>query len=182
MLGVAYVLAAATRTSLPAHADDPPDAARGMLAQVGDQLVAFGSEDGGAPLAVSDIPPHSDVVLAWPLDTARRVARNASRLNLIILMHFDPSSLSGPETARAANGIVAFTAVCSHQACWVTDWLSSKQLLQCPCHQSEYDLRQGGKVVSGPAPRGLAGLPLKVADGKLVVAGPFTDRVGGQKL
>lgn len=153
-----------------------------MLAQAGDQFVAYGSEDGGAALGVPDIPLHGDVVLAWPIDTVRHVVRNASRLNLVILMHFDPASLSEQETAHAVDGVVAFTAVCSHQACWVTDWLQSKQVLQCPCHQSEYDLRQGGKVVSGPAPRGLPGLPLKVADGKLVVAGPFTDRVGGQKL
>jgi rieske iron-sulfur protein len=182
MLGAACALAATTSASRTVRADDPPDAARGMLAQAGDQFVAFDSQEGGASLGTSDIPPHGDVVLAWPLDTTRHVVRNASRLNLVILMHFDPSRLSAQETARAADGVVAFTAVCSHQACWVTDWLPSKQLLQCPCHQSEYDLRQGGKVVSGPAPRGLAGLPLKVADGKLIVAGPFTDHVGGQKL
>jgi rieske iron-sulfur protein len=33
-------------------------------------------------------------------------------------------------------------------------------------------------VIDGPAPRALAALPLKVADGKLVVALPFTARVG----
>lgn len=167
---------------MPVRAEDPPDAARDMLAQVGDQFVAFDSEGVGATLGVSDILPHGDVVLAWPLDTARHVVRNGSRLNLVIMMRFDPSGLSTQEVAHAVDGVVAFTAVCTHQACWVTDWLASRQALQCPCHQSEYDPRQGGKVVAGPAPRALPGLPLKVADGKLVVAGPFTDRVGGQKL
>jgi len=33
-------------------------------------------------------------------------------------------------------------------------------------------------VIDGPAPRALAALPLKVVDGKLVVAKPFTARVG----
>jgi Rieske Fe-S protein len=32
-------------------------------------------------------------------------------------------------------------------------------------------------VVDGPAPRPLPALPLAVADGKLVVAAPFTTRV-----
>ena len=163
MVGAACTLAATTWAGLSARADGPPDAARGMLAQVGDQFVVFNSEDRGATLGVSDILPHGDVVLAWPIDTTRHVVRDASRLNLVILKHFDPARLSEQETARAADGVVAFTAVCSHQACWATDWLPSRQLLQCPCHQSEYDLRQGGNVVSGPAPRALAGLPLKVA-------------------
>jgi Rieske Fe-S protein len=33
-------------------------------------------------------------------------------------------------------------------------------------------------VIDGPTPRSLAALPLKLADGKLVVAKPFTGRVG----
>jgi Rieske Fe-S protein len=33
-------------------------------------------------------------------------------------------------------------------------------------------------VIDGPAPRALAALPLKIADGRLVVAKPFTARVG----
>ena len=36
----------------------------------------------------------------------------------------------------------------------------------------------GGKKVSGPAPRGLPGLPLKVEGGKIVAAGTFLGRVG----
>jgi len=47
-------------------------------------------------------------------------------------------------------------------------------VLQCPCHQSQYDLRHGAKVVGGPAPRSLPALPLKVTDGVLDIAGPFT--------
>jgi len=33
-------------------------------------------------------------------------------------------------------------------------------------------------IVSGPAPRVLPALPLKIVDGTLVVARPFTSRVG----
>jgi len=41
-----------------------------------------------------------------------------------------------------------------------------------------FDPKDGARVVDGPAPRGLPALPLKVVEGKLVVAGPFTARVG----
>jgi Rieske Fe-S protein len=33
-------------------------------------------------------------------------------------------------------------------------------------------------VADGPAPRSLPALPLTLVDGRLVVAGPFTSRVG----
>ena len=63
----------------------------------------------------------------------------------------------------------------------MTDWLKSTQVLQCPCHQSQYDPRHGAKVVGGPAPRPLPALPLKLSNGVLNVAGPFTARIGGEQ-
>jgi Rieske Fe-S protein len=164
---------------LPAAADEPADPARNMLAQPGDLLVLFKNDGFGAIINPADVKRDGEPVLAWPFEPAKKIARDGSRLNLIVLMNFDPSSLSPAERARAADGTVAFAAVCTHMACWVTDWLTSKQVLHCQCHQSEYDPRQGGRVVSGPAPRSLPALPLRVAGGRLEVMGPFTDRVGG---
>ena len=60
----------------------------------------------------------------------------------------------------------------------VTDWLAEPKLLECPCHMSQYNPRADGALVAGPAPRALPALPLKIADGKLMVAKPFTSRVG----
>jgi len=37
-------------------------------------------------------------------------------------------------------------------------------------------------VIAGPSPRGLAALPLRVDDGKLVVARPFIGRLGIQQV
>jgi len=55
-------------------------------------------------------------------------------------------------------------------------------LLECPCHYSTYDPKDGAKVVSGPAPRRLPALPLKLVDARLVVAKPFTGRAGFQQM
>ena len=38
--------------------------------------------------------------------------------------------------------------------------------------------KDGARVTDGPAPRSLPALPLAVSNGTIVVAGPFTDRVG----
>jgi Rieske Fe-S protein len=78
----------------------------------------------------------------------------------------------------AADGVVAYTAICTHSGCEVVDWLADERLLYCSCHSSKFDPKDGARVVDGPAPRSLPALPLKVVDGRLVVAKPFTSRVG----
>jgi rieske iron-sulfur protein len=180
--GVCAAAAIMTWMPGPADAGEAADPARDALAQPGDLLVAFKNDGAGAIINPADVKRDAQPLLAWPFDPAKKIARDGSRLNLVILMAFDPSSLSAAERARAAHGIVAYTAVCTHMACWVTDWLNSKQVLQCACHQSEYDPRQGGRVVSGPAPRPLPALPLRVVEGRLEVKAPFTDRIGGEKV
>jgi rieske iron-sulfur protein len=163
-----------------APADEPTDPARMMLPQTGDWLVSAGNDAGTTPLKAGDVGGQ-DLVLAWAFDARRKVARDGSRLNMVLLMRFDPTTLGKAELPRAADGVVAFSAICTHQQCTVTDWLKSTQVLQCPCHQSQYDLRHGAKVVGGPAPRALPALPLRLRDGALVIAGPFTARVGGEQ-
>lgn len=57
---------------------------------------------------------------------------------------------------------IAFSGKCPHLGCGFK-WRTHKTLGQvflCPCHLSIYDA--GGKVLDGPAPRGLDPLPIKV--------------------
>jgi rieske iron-sulfur protein len=141
----------------------------------GDHLVPIeGSEP--RPLTPADIPKMP--LLAWPMDPKDGVVRNGSRLNRVLLVALDPATLEGPTRERAAGGIVAYSAICTHQGCEVTRWVADSAFLECPCHESRYNPRDGAAVVDGPAPRPLPALPLAVADGKLVVAKPFIGRPG----
>ena len=45
----------------------------------------------------------------------------------------------------------------------------------------QFDPRNGAAVVGGPAPRRLAALPVKLVDGIVTVAAPFTGGVGAQR-
>ena len=103
---------------------------------------------------------------------------SGSRLNRILLVRLDPEKLSPETRSRAAEGVVAYTAICTHTGCEVIDWLSDEQLLHCPCHYTKFDPKDGARVVDGPAPRPLPALPLQIVDGRLAVAKPFTTRVG----
>jgi len=60
----------------------------------------------------------------------------------------------------------------------VNVWAGGQQTLECSCHYSHYNPREGASVIDGPAPRALAALPLKIVDGKLAVAKPSPARVG----
>ena len=150
----------------------------------GDLLVRLGDAS-KTPLTPNDIPLGAMQTMAWALDPADKIVRSGSRLNQLLLLRLDPETLTAETRSRAADGVVAYTAICTHNGCDIDDWLADQQQLSCACHSSTFDPKDAGKVVDGPAPRMLPALPLKVVDGKLVVARSFTARVGfepGQAL
>jgi Rieske Fe-S protein len=144
--------------------------------KAGDLLVKV-DDAGLTPLRPGDIPLSMAQVMAWAMDPAEKIVRRGSRLNRIMLLRLDESRLVGETRGRAAAGVVAYTSICTHTGCEVSDWLPDEGLLYCPCHFTKYDPKNGAIVVDGPAPRPLPALPLRVADDRLVVAAPFTARV-----
>ena len=159
-----------------AHAaEEDPKKAR---PQEGDQFVFF-SGDRGARSSSAMTCPRATPDLAYPIDPATETVRNGSRLNQVLLIRLAPDQLSKDASANAAEGVVAYSAACTHEACPVSMW--KEGTLYCACHGSQYDPADAAKVVHGPAERRLAMLPLKVEDGVLVAAGPFTGRVGAAK-
>jgi rieske iron-sulfur protein len=156
----------------------------------GDVVVFAAGEKAGKPIGADDLVVGAPQILAWTMEPGSGVIRNGSRLNQIALIRLDASELDEATASRSAQGIVAYSAVCTHAQCPVSEWRSEKGVLHCPCHQSEFDPKRGGKVVGGPAPRSLAALPIRTADGEkfaegagvangvLVVAKPFVGRVG----
>jgi rieske iron-sulfur protein len=145
--------------------------------QAGDWLVKIGDAD-LMPLAPEAIPVAAQQTMAWAMDPRSRIVRSGSRLNRVLLLRFDPDTLAAETRARAAGGVVAYTAICTHNGCELTDWLGEDQTLSCPCHATKFDPKNGARVIDGPAPRPLPALPLALAEGRLVVSRSFTTRVG----
>jgi Rieske Fe-S protein len=50
-----------------------------------------------------------------------------------------------------------------------------------PCHFSTFDVKDGARVLDGPAPRRLPALPLRMVDGVPAAAGGSVSRVGFQQ-
>ena len=134
------------------------------------------------PLKPDDLTLGDKPTMAWPMDPQTNTVRNGSRLNKVLLLRLDPEGFDPETKDHAVEGVVAYSAVCTHTGCDVTSWHPDRQLLECPCHYSLYDPKEGAKVVGGPSPRRLPALPLKITDGRLVVAKPFTGRAGFQQM
>ena len=106
----------------------------------------------------------------------------------LIVVRLDPSSLHLPaENANYdANGIVAYSKICTHAGCAISLYRAPlfppaepKPALVCPCHYSTFDPATGGTVTFGPAGRKLPMLPLMVdRRGYLRAAGNFDGPVG----
>jgi Rieske Fe-S protein len=154
----------------PSAESDPP--------RENDTLAFAYGDRAGQVIAPADVAVGAKQILAYPFDPETKRARDASRLNQLIVVRLDPTRLSAETLARAADGIVAYSGVCTHTGCDVTDWFGDVQRFKCPCHESEFDPADAARVVGGPAPWQLAALPLKLVDGALAVAAPFIGRVG----
>ena len=152
--------------------------ARRARPQPNDRFVFVAGERKGRVISLADLPPGGPPLTAYPLDVATGVVRDESRLNQVLLVRLDPGLLDTDTRARAAEGIVAYSAVCTHTGCDAWDWLAASGTVKCPCHFSEFDLKAGARVLNGPAQRRLPALPLKIADGAPVVAAGFVGRPG----
>jgi rieske iron-sulfur protein len=160
--------------------DEPEKPGSDDRPRPGDVLVFAEDEHAGQPVKPADLS-GATLTPVWPMDPASRVVRDGSRLNALLLLRLDPQELDvETRSASADGGIVAYSAICAHAGCPVTGFLEEQgqQVLKCFCHGSAYDPRRQGAVVSGPAPRRLAGLPIEIADGQLVVKATFNGKVG----
>jgi Rieske Fe-S protein len=159
-------------------ADDDPVRQR---PQPGDVLVHFKGDKKGELIVSEDLPLGGPSELAWPKDEAAGLVRDGSNLNQIVLVRFEPEEIAEEFREHAADGVVAYSAICTHQACPVSFWKKKQQRLFCSCHGSQFDPKNGGERVAGPAKRRLPILPLKMEDGTLKVAGEFIGKLGSKK-
>jgi rieske iron-sulfur protein len=157
-------------------------AAAKMPPQIGDELCFPSWENEGRLITPADVVLNNAPLVVYPRDPASQIVREKSRINQILLLKVDPATLDQTTLRHAVDGVVAFSGVCTHAACAVSEWNGDSQRLICPCHGSEYDVTQHAKVVAGPAPRPLPSLPIKLSAQTFVINGPFSGKVGLKKL
>ena len=106
-----------------------------------------------SPMIWSSVNRHSH---AWPKDPKIGSPQRFAAEQEILVIRLDPAEMDEETRSRSADGIVAYSAICTHAGCSVTGWLKSetgdKDVLKCFCHNSEFNPRERAQVVFGPAP------------------------------
>ena len=134
-------------------------------------LVDADAEENFKPLRPSDLAVAKPL-LVFPFDPKTGTPKNESRLNKIVVVRLPEDQMTPETRARSASGVVAYSSICTHQGCDVKTWMSKESVLACYCHASKFNLFDGAKVVSGPAPSPLPAIPLTLAGEFLAIAAP----------
>jgi rieske iron-sulfur protein len=136
---------------------------------VGDEFVYASAASGNAagdPVKAADLQVGASVQ-AFPR------GKTDNQRNLVEIVRIGPG--------QGKEGLVAYSAICTHLGCVVHDMLDPQGRIACPCHGSLFDPARGAAVVGGPAGRPLPSLPISVSpDGVVIATGAFSGPVGPQ--
>ena len=149
--------------SFPAWGEDESNDPTSARPQPGDRFVFLTGPKKDQPARSDNLELGGPQAQAYPADP-KGLVRDGSPLNLVVLVA-SAATDSTRTRARSADGVVAYSAICTHQACPVNQWSEEKKAMVCSCHASTYDPKNGAKVIFGPAPIALAALPLKSEGG-----------------
>ncbi len=139
--------------------------------------------------------PHKDAFLrpelleagappfeGFPYDPVADVLRRKSRLNRVLLLRLNPAEMDQPTRTRSVEGVLVYSALCTHRNCTIKSWKAEQRHLRCHCHLSEFAALSEGSVMSGPARRQLPMVPLGLDDeGYIIALDGFTRKPGGAK-
>jgi nitrite reductase/ring-hydroxylating ferredoxin subunit len=149
---------------------------RGVLAGVGlvglaSAITACGAgTSSSTPAAGSAATATGGAGAAAPAGSAAAGGSSAAANALVATSKIPVGSgmiFPGPKvvvTQPSANEFKAFSAVCTHMGCIVSQ--ISNGTIDCPCHGSQYSITTGD-VVAGPAPLPLPAQQIKVSGGSI---------------
>ncbi|WP_030020852.1 ubiquinol-cytochrome c reductase iron-sulfur subunit, partial [Streptomyces monomycini] len=104
----------------------------------------------------------------------QKIAKDA-----LMLVRIQPQNIKDKqELDWSHEGIVAYSKICTHVGCPISLYEQQTHHVLCPCHQSTFDLADGGRVIFGPAGHALPQLHITVKDGFLEAVSDFAEPVG----
>jgi ubiquinol-cytochrome c reductase iron-sulfur subunit len=156
----------------------PEDKLRHTLWRRGKLLI---NQNTNEPMRPSDISVGS-LTFAQPEgleehdhDFQKEIAKAA-----LMLVRIQPDNIKDKQTLEWSHeGILAYSKICTHVGCPISLYEQQTHHVLCPCHQSTFDLADGGKVLFGPAGHALPQLRIGVNDeGYLEALDDFEEPVG----
>ena len=146
-----------------------------------DKGVRLARDPSGIPIKASEVTIGSAFQVIPENLYEQEHYLDAKAKAIVLLVRMDPNELKEADDRKdwSYDGIVAYSKVCTHVGCPVALYEQHTHHLLCPCHQSEFDVAEGAKVIFGPAARPLPQLPITIDDeGYLVAQSDFQEPVG----
>ena len=132
-----------------------------------------------AVLKPADVDGTAKVnLLAYAQDASGKIKKGNK--NKIVLVRIDPATIGGESEGRGVDGLMAYSAICTHAGCEIKAFDAATGIMKCPCHGSEFDPANNGVVEMGPAKHRLASLAIAVENDQIVIKEGFDAEVGAQ--
>lgn len=133
--------------------------------------------DDGTPVRPEDLRPGAFATVFPDVPEATTLSDTAT-----MLIRLRPGTRVTPRPGQQGwmwSDYIAFSKICPHLGCAVGLFEQRTNTVLCPCHQSQFDVRQDGKPIFGPAARPLPQLPLTVdSDGYFVARSGYHEPIG----
>ena len=172
-------LAGLTVFSSPSEAAKKPES---MYPQVGDRFQITKGPLKGELLRPGLLKVGEAPVIGFPFAPEEQVVRRKNRLNRLLMVELDPADMEEETRARSADGVLIYSALCTHRGCTIASWMEEEQHFRCHCHLSEFAPLDNARPQNGPAKKSLAAIPAAVDDEGFVVAtAEFTRKPGAAK-
>ncbi len=177
--GAGLFLGGALLTPEEAEAETAPEK---LFPQNGDRIQGIKKDLKKMDLKPEMLEVGARPVEAFPFDPKAGVLRRKNRLNRMLVVRLDPAEMDEETRERSADGVLVYSALCTHRSCTIKSWKEEERIMRCHCHLSEFAALSGGSVLSGPARRQLPMVPLGLDDEGFVIAlDDFTRKPGGAK-
>jgi quinol---cytochrome c reductase iron-sulfur subunit len=139
-------------------------------------------DEDGSPLAPDDVKVGT-FVTGFPEGADKRELGSPV---VLVRLRADELDLPADRSDWDAEGVLAFSKICTHAGCTINLYRyplfpaqSPGPALVGPCHYSTFDPATGGNRIFGPAGRSLPQLPMALDDaGRLISGGDFSGPIG----
>ena len=171
----AAVSVSGTLNSFAAGGPMPLQQAHG-IPLTGDIFVFIDGMKKGNVVAVNDVAVDAPPLTVQAKDPNGEVRESDN--STVLLYRVSPDKIPAGMKNDTVEGIMAYSAVCTHLGCMLSNWDAPTKQFLCPCHDALFDPLKEGANTGGAISRTLPHFPLKATDGKLVVSDKPSGYVG----
>jgi rieske iron-sulfur protein len=131
----------------------------------------------GQDVMTADIVADAPPILVQAKDPVTGKVRESEKA-LVVVYRTAADKIQADTRGDTWNGIIAYSAMCTHQGCDPLGWDAESKQLLCPCHQGKFDPLKGGVNTAGPKARDIPQVPVRDDEGKLIVSDAIMTWIG----